>query len=98
METEEFRQEYERQLGSLPPLVRMRLEQLNERAYAQELVIAWLLAQVQKIPGLAPDHALRFLARQANAVEEDPGYQGGSELVALLDELRSRLDWFEPPQ
>ncbi len=98
MESEELAQEYEKQLESLPPLVRLKLKQMEERAYAQELIIAWLLSQVQKTPGFPPDHAQRFLARQANAIEEGADYQLGSssgELVLLIDELRSLLDDFD---
>lgn len=101
MKPEEFKREYEKQLESLPSLVKLRLEQLNERAYAQEVIIAWLLSQVQKIPGLPPDHVQRFLARQANAIEEDPDHHPGSpnaELVLLIDELRSHLDAFDERQ
>tara|TARA_R110000737_G_scaffold323802_1_gene336522 strand:+ start:364 stop:669 length:306 start_codon:yes stop_codon:yes gene_type:complete len=92
MKSDEFKQEYEKQLATLPPLVKLRLEQFDERAHAQEIIIAWLLSQVQKIPGLPPDHVQRFLSRQANAIEEDPDHQPGSanaELVLLIDELRS---------
>lgn len=88
MKTEESKQEYERQLASLPPLVRLKIEQMDERAYAQEIVIAWLLSQMQKIPGLPKDHAQRFLARQANLVEEESGPGPNTELVLLIDELR----------
>lgn len=98
MNEEEIKLEYERQMGSLPPLVRLRIEQLNERAFAQEIVISWILAQVQKIPGLPHDHALRFLCRQANLIEEEHGGDRHAEFVALLDELRSHLGEFERPQ
>lgn len=97
MTEDEYKLEYERQLATLPPLVAVRIEQLNERAFAQEMVIAWLLAQVPKIPGLSPDHSRRFLSRIANEAEV-PGSDQHAELVALADELHSLLDDAEQPQ
>lgn len=98
MTTEETKREYERQLASLPPLIRLKIEQMNERAYAQELIIAWLLSQVQKIPGLPQNHAQRFLARQANLIEEESDPDTSSELVLLIDELRSLVADFDASQ
>lgn len=97
MTEEAFKEEYQRQLTSLPPLVALRIEQLNERAFAQEIVIAWLLAQVQKIPGLSPDHSRRFLSQVANEAEQSESNQH-AELVALADDLHSLLDDFEQPR
>ncbi|MCO7557338.1 MULTISPECIES: hypothetical protein [Pseudomonas] len=97
MTEEEYKLEYERQLASLPPLVAAQIEQLKERAFAQEIVIAWLLAQVQRVPGLRSDHARRFLSRMANEGEQSESGQH-AELVALADELHSLLDDFEQPR
>ncbi|PIA66336.1 hypothetical protein CDR19_25295 [Ectopseudomonas toyotomiensis] len=97
MTEDEYKLEYERQMASLPPLVRLRIEQLAERAQAQDIVIAWLLAQVQKIPGLTPDHSLRFLCRLANEAEESDADKH-AELVGLADELRSLLAGYEQPR
>lgn len=97
MTEDEYKLEYERQLASLPPLVAAQIEQLSERAFAQEIVIAWLLAQVQKIPGLSPDHSRRFLSRIANEAEQSESDRH-AELVALADELHSLLDDFEQPR
>lgn len=97
MTEDEYKLEYERQMASLPPLVAAQIEQLKERAFAQEIVIAWLLAQVQKIPGLSPDHSRRFLSQIANEAEQ-PESDRLAELVALADELHSLLDDFEQPR
>ena len=97
MTEDEYKLEYERQMASLPPLVAAQIEQLKERAFAQEIVIAWLLAQLQKIPGLSPDHSRRFLSRIGNEAEQSESDRC-AELVALADELHSLLDGFEQPR
>ncbi|SJN14072.1 hypothetical protein CZ787_13310 [Halomonas citrativorans] len=98
MKTEKIEQEYERQLASLPPLIRLKIKQMEEREYAQELIIAWLLSQVQKIPGLPQDHAQRFLSRQANLIEEESDPDTSSELVLLIDELRALVADYDASQ
>jgi len=69
----------------LPPLLLARLELLQERIDAQQLVIAWLLNELQNVPHFQPDLVQRFLSRQANELDGHPKF---AEHVAVLDELR----------
>ncbi|MBK3748233.1 hypothetical protein [Stutzerimonas balearica] len=103
MTEEESQLEYERQLATLPPMVAAMMESMRERMYELEDVIAWVLAQLDRMPGSPPDRALRFLSSRANYLERSPdeGFplspedaqarRDNAERVALLDYLREQL-------
>lgn len=60
----------------------LRLDQIQRQADTLQLVLGWLLER-------QPDDAgLRFLARQVNEFETQPGW---SEEVLTLDELREQI-------
>lgn len=106
MTEDEYKLEYERQLTTLPPLVVAMMESTQKRMHELEDVIGWILAQLDRLPGVEPNHALRFLSRRANDLERTPdeGFAlspedaqarlENVEQVALLDYLREQVqEW-----
>lgn len=68
--------------------LKVSLDQADHRSCALELVVSWLLARQPE------DEAFRFLASQANELENAPDKNRHLEAVALLDDLRAQVsDW-----